>query len=147
MVVQMRLTRGLAAATQFALCAHPTRRLRRGRISVTPKSFAQSNRYTVTTLLFYFLSGVTPQTPCRRHILKNQKYYGILVVAFSKGNFPNPFGVRRAPSEPALSVFGGKKNPASKSHFTKQDKTTAIIQFLSLFSYGDSPPSYYLINL
>ena len=31
-----RLTRGLAAATQFALCAHPTRRLRRGRISVAP---------------------------------------------------------------------------------------------------------------
>ena len=27
------LARGLAAASQFALCAHPTRRLRRGRIS------------------------------------------------------------------------------------------------------------------
>ena len=26
------LARGLAAASQFALCAHPTRRLRRGRI-------------------------------------------------------------------------------------------------------------------
>ena len=35
----------LAAATQFALCAHPTRRLRRGRISVTPLSFAHSNRH------------------------------------------------------------------------------------------------------
>ena len=93
-------------------------------------------------LVSLFISGVTPQTPkCRRHLLKNQKYYGILVVAFSKGNLPNTFGVRRAPSKPA-PVISVVKNPASNSHFTKQDKTAAIIQFLSLFSYGDSPPGY-----
>ena len=115
--------------------------------NVTPLSFAHSNRYTVT-LLFYFLSGVTPQTPCRRHILKNQKYYGILVVAFSKGDFPNPFGVRRAPSEPALSVFGGKKNPASKSHFGQHAQNTVLTTIFYHFSLmGTVPPSYYLINL
>ena len=30
--ISRALARGLAAASQFALCAHPTRRLRRGRI-------------------------------------------------------------------------------------------------------------------
>ena len=66
----MRLTRGLAAATQFALCAHPTRRLRRGRISVTPKSFAQSNRYTFCNHVSLFITGVAPQTPNAEGIYK-----------------------------------------------------------------------------
>ncbi len=64
------------------------------------------------------------------------------MVIIPKGNLLNPFGVRRAPREP-ISVRSVAKNPASNSHLTKQDKTTAIIQFLSLFSYVDSPPSYY----
>ena len=33
-----------------------------------------------------FISGVAPQTPCRRHLLKNQKYYGILAVILPKSS-------------------------------------------------------------
>ena len=39
-----------------------------------------------------------------------KEYNGIFAVILSKGNLPNPFGVRRAPSEP-VSVFRGLKIP------------------------------------
>ena len=58
------------------------------------------------------------------------------MVDLSNGNFRNPFGVGRDPSEPA-SAASVVKNPASKSHFTNHNKTAAFIQFLSLFSNGD----------
>ena len=110
--------------------------------TVPAKSFAHSNRYTVTTLLFYFLSGVTPQTPNAEGIYKKIKS----IMEFLWLLFPKaPFVTLSVSGELPTSQLSVAKNPASNSHFTKQNKTTAIIQFLSLFSNGDSPPSYSLL--
>ena len=43
-------------------------------------------------------------------VQKPPPYNGILVVALSEGNLRNPFGVRRAPSEPASVLSVVKKN-------------------------------------
>ena len=94
-----------------------------------------------------FISGVPPQTSFlirRRHIkkikaLRNQCGY------FIQRQPSQPFGVRRAPSEP-VSVISVVKNPASKSHFTNHNKTLHLSNFLSLFSNGDSPPSYFYLT-
>ncbi len=98
------------------------------------------------TLGTFYLWGCTPDPvpKCRRHIQNNQKYCGINVVNLSESNFRNPFGVRRAPNEPA-SAASVVKNPASKSHFTNHNKTAALSYFLSLFSNRDS--SFYLFAL
>ena len=71
MVVQMGLTRGLAAASQFASLTQPDDFVA-GASPLRPKRFAHYNRHTITTLLFYFLSGVTPQTPNAEGIYKKQ---------------------------------------------------------------------------
>ena len=63
------------------------------------------------------------------------------MVILPEGNFLNPFGVRRAPSEPA-SAASVVKNPASKSHFKKHLKMPCNRNFLSFIANGDSPPSY-----
>ena len=76
--------------------------------------------------------------------IKTKKFCGIYVVNLSEGNFRNPFGVRRAPSEP-VSVFSVVKNPASKSHFINHNKMPHLSNFLSLFSKGDSPPKLFII--
>ena len=103
----------------------------------------------MTTLLndtlWFYRWGCTPD-PVPKAYIKTQKFYGILGVILPEGNFRNPFGVRRVPSEP-VSVISVVKNPASNSHFEKiLSKYTTFHHFLSLLSNGDSPPSYsYLV--
>ena len=103
--------------------------------TIQPLHFLQS-------CIFVYNWGYTPDPQCRRHLLKNQKYYGILVVAFSKGNLPNPFGVRRAPSEPASVLSVVKKIPRQILILQNTLKHHANHNFLSLISNGDSPPNY-----
>ena len=65
------------------------------------------------------------------------------MVELSKGNFPNPFGVRRAPSEPA-SVISVVKIPRQNLTSQTIPNPPLLSNFLSLFSNGDSPPHPFL---
>ena len=89
------------------------------------------------TLGTFYLWGSTPD-PMPKAYIKTQRFCGIYVVNLSEGNFPNP-SVSGELQASRFPCFRWLKNPASKSHFTKQNKTAAIIQFLSLFSNGESP--------
>ena len=114
--------------------------------NVTPYCFALSNRYTFCNHVSLFITGVSPQTPnAVRHILQNQKYYGIYVVKIPEGNLRNPFGVRRAPSEP-VSVISVVKIP--RQNLTSQ---TIIKRRIYLIFYHFSPmgtvPQAILLNL
>ena len=62
MVIQMGLTRGLAAASQFASLTQPDDFVA-GASPFRPKRFAQSNRYILPIRLPSFITGVSPQTP------------------------------------------------------------------------------------
>ena len=79
--------------------------------------------------------------------IKTKKFCGIYMVILSEGNFRNPFGVRRAPSEPA-SVISVVKIPASNSHFKKHNKSAAVIAiFYNLSPMGTGIMRTILFNL
>ena len=87
---------------------------------ITPITFTIHNQPILSL-------GLPPQTPNAKGIYyKNQKFCGIYAVDLSKGNLRNPFGVRRAPSEPA-SVYSVVKKSHVNSHFTKHPQSAALI--------------------
>ena len=62
MVIQMGLTRGLAAASQFASLTQPDDFVA-GASPFRPKRFAHPNRYILPIRFLSFITGVPPQTP------------------------------------------------------------------------------------
>ena len=70
-----------------------------------------------------FLSlGLHPR-PHAEGIYKNSKVLWNLCGYLIQKQLSQPFGVRRAPSEP-VSVYSVVKNPASNFHFTKHPETS-----------------------
>ena len=116
----------------------PRKRALRDTEMVTKIRFALFDHNSSTNSLL-FISRVPPQTPCRRHLLKKQKHYGIYVVDLSNGNLPNPSvsGELRASRLPRLPWL---KTP--RQNLTSQTiiKRRANRNFLSFIANGDSPP-------
>ena len=112
-----------------------------GASPLRPKAshYPTATLFAIMYLCLYL--GLHPRPPMPKASTKKSKVLWNSCGCFFQRQLSQPFGVRRAPSEPD-TVISVVKNPASNSHFINHNKPPHLSNFLLLFSNGDSPPSY-----